>query len=90
MLGWGLRQTSSNDSGGGRRTAGGLADGGRGGQGSGRAGGERGWPDDADYNNRDFRGLEIAARAFARSADTAADYVQLRCQRCSSKLLPAE
>jgi len=50
----------------------GLAD--TGGGGSGRAGGERGWPDDADYNNRDFRGLEIAARAFARSA-AACDYV---------------
>jgi len=28
----------------------------------------RGWHDDDDYNNRDFRGLEIAARAFAHPA----------------------
>lgn len=57
MLGWGLWQTSSNDSGGGRS----------GNSRTGAHGGGRGWPDDDDYNNRDFRGLEIAARAFARS-----------------------
>lgn len=56
MLGWGLWQTSSNDSGGGRRA--GTREWGH--------GDGWGWHDDDDYNNRDFRGLEIAARAFPR------------------------
>lgn len=65
MLGWGLRQTSSNDSGGWQELE--LADGDAQGRERGGRGSVRERDDDDDYNNRDFRGLEIAARAFVRS-----------------------
>lgn len=55
-------------------------------------GGERGWPDDDDYNNRDFRGLEIAARAFARpDIQSARDFsYELRYDQRYGKLFPGE